>query len=103
LPERRLSDIEPARTIAGKDVPIPETDLEVRLDEYRYRRGRTAGGKSTLVKWAKLRFRSAAGEEEQGRFWLDESHEVLGRRLYVTGSRSEVLVYALPQAVEEEE
>lgn len=98
MPDGRvqLSDLEPARAIAGTAVPVPGSSISVTLLDHRYGRGRTEGGRPIVIKWAKLRF-SSADRTHSERFDLDETHDVLGRRLYITGSRSEVLVYALPE------
>ena len=92
----RLSDLDPARPEIGERTPVPGTDLVVELHGHRYRRGRTPDGSPTVVKWAELTFTGSDGEAASDRYPLDETHEILGHRLYITGTRSSVVVYGLP-------
>lgn len=93
----QLSDLEPAVAVTGAPTPVPGSDIEVMLVDYRYGRGVDDAGNPTTIKWAVLNFASPCHDDVCDRFALDETHEVLGRRLYITGSRSQVLVYALPE------
>ena len=99
MPERavQLSDLEPAVAATGAPTPVPGSDIEVMLVDYRYGRGVDDAGNPTTIKWAVLTFGSPCHDDVCNRFVLDETHEVFGRRLYITGSRSQVLVYALPE------
>jgi len=89
----KLSDLTPARLVMNEPVALPETDLTVTLLDYRY--NRKHGGQ--LSAWASLRIARGDEQVEPGRWKFSETREVLGHRLHVRGSRSEVLLYALPE------
>ena len=91
-----LADLTPARMVIDEAVELPGSEILVRMERYRYGRGLTEDGRPTVIKWAELTFSKAGSDDVSGRYDLDRSYEVLGERVYLTGSRSEVLVYALP-------
>lgn len=78
----------------GEAVALPDTELEVTLLEYRYNRKRSGA----LSAWAEIRVTRGDEQVEPGRWPFSETREVLGHRLHLRGSRSEVLVYALPDS-----
>jgi hypothetical protein len=82
--------------VVNETVDLPGSELQVTMERYRYGRGLTEDGRPTVVKWAELIFSKAGSHDVSSRYDLDRSYEVLGERVYITGSRSEVLVYALP-------
>jgi len=89
----KLSDLTPARLVMNEPVALPETDLTVTLLDYRYNRKRD--GK--LSAWASVRIARGEEQVDLDRWEFSETREVLGHRLHLRGSRSEVLVYALPE------
>ena len=91
-----LSDLTPARLVEGVAVGVPESELMVTMARYRYGRGVTEDGRARVIKWAELTFSKEGKPDVSGRYDLDRTYVLLDERVYITGSRSEVLVYALP-------
>ena len=81
-------------------MPVPGSDLEATLHQHRYGRGLAEDGTPTVIKWAEVRFTAPGRNDVGGRYSLDTTYRIHGQRCYLTGSRSEVLVYALPELPE---
>jgi hypothetical protein len=91
-----LSDLTPAVLVGGTAVPVPGSDLQATLVDYRFSRGRDEQGNEKLIAWAEIRLAGADGDEESVRWDFYTTNEAFESRLYLAGSRSEVLLYALP-------
>lgn len=91
-----LSDLTPARLVEGEPVPVPGAAATATLLEWRYGRGRTETGRETLIAWARVRLDTGDGDPIEARWRFGERMHVRGQAFYLTGSRSEVLLYGLP-------
>ena len=94
MPE--LSDLTPARLAVGETTPVPDTELTATLEDYRFARGLTEDGKDTVIAWARIRLEAPDGRTETVEWDYYQPAEAMGQRFYLGGSRSEVLLYALP-------
>jgi hypothetical protein len=98
MPEtgKTLAEMTPTRLLLDQSVPVVDTDLHAVLLDFRYGRAAAPGGGDREHAWAAIRLEAPDGTTSDVRWHFEEKPEILGHRFYVTGSRSEVLLYTLP-------
>lgn len=92
-----LKDITPFSLKEGTPFPIETTPITVTLISYRYGKGHDENNNEVIISWAKIKFESQLGQSETKEISFDTKTNFLSYNFYVTGSRSEVLLYYLPK------
>lgn len=98
MPEgaKTLADLTPTRLTSQEPVAVEDTDLRATLTEWSYGRGRGDDGRERVIAWAEIRFEAPDGTTEDVHWSFSQQAHAMGHRFYLTGSRSEVLLYTLP-------
>lgn len=92
-----LKDITPLSLKEGTPLVIETTPITVTLISYRYGKGHDENNNEIVIAWAKIKFESQLGQSEMKEIPFDTKTNFLSYNFYVTGSRSEVLLYYLPK------